>query len=150
MEYATREHGGTGMVIEDDDWLGLGPLWAVWPFEMLVVPKRPVAQLIDLGDGRRDTLASAPIGLPDCCDSLFGVLFPYSMGWHQAPFDAADHPHWQLHVPFYPPLLSSSTVRKFMVGHEMLAETQSECIPEDAAAKLRVAIRKDVVPEGGG
>jgi UDPglucose--hexose-1-phosphate uridylyltransferase len=141
LDYAEQEHGGPRVVSEDDDWLVLVPFWAVWPFETLVLPKRPAQRLPDLDDGRRESLAHALIGLLDRYDSLFGVPFPYSMGWHQAPFDASDHEHWQLHAHFYPPLLRSATVRKFMVGYEMLAETQRDLSAEDAAARLRAGRR---------
>ncbi len=137
LEYASQEHRGPRVVDEDDDWLVLVPFWAMWPFETLVIPKRPAGRLPDLDDGRRETLARALIDLLGRYDSLFGVPFPYSMGWHQAPFDAATHDHWQVHAHFYPPLLRSATVRKFMVGYEMLAETQRDLTAEDAAARLR-------------
>ncbi len=137
LEYGSQEHGGSRVVGEDDDWLVLVPFWAAWPFETLVIPKRPVGRLTELEDGQRETLARALIDLLGRYDGLFGVPFPYSMGWHQAPFDAAAHDHWQLHAHFYPPLLRSATVRKFMVGYEMLAETQRDLTAEDAAARLR-------------
>jgi UDPglucose--hexose-1-phosphate uridylyltransferase len=137
LEYASQEFGGPRVVGEDDEWLVLVPFWAVWPFETLVIPRRPAGRLPDLDDRQCETLARALIDLLGRYDSLFGVPFPYSMGWHQAPFDPATHDHWQLHAHFYPPLLRSATVRKFMVGYEMLAETQRDLSPEDAAARLR-------------
>ena len=139
LEYATQEEGGPRVVLEDEDWLVLVPFWAVWPYEVLVLPRAPVLRLPDLDEQRREGLAAALIALLDAYDSLFGVPFPYSMGWHQAPFDADDHAHWQLHAHFYPPLLRSATVRKFMVGYEMLAESQRDLTAEDAAARLRAA-----------
>ncbi len=148
LEYASQEHGGPRVVGECDDWLVLVPFWAVWPFETLVIPKRPVERLPDLDDVQRRTLARALIDLLGRYDSLFDVPFPYSMGWHQAPFNAATHDYWQLHAHFYPPLLMSATVRKFMVGYEMLAETQRDLSAEDAAAQLRaVAAGASHVPE---
>ncbi|HVB26684.1 MAG TPA: UDP-glucose--hexose-1-phosphate uridylyltransferase [Mycobacteriales bacterium] len=142
LEYAAQEHRGTRVVIENDDWIVLVPFWAVWPYETLVLPKRPVERLPDLDDGGRRTLVSTLIGLLDGYDNLFGVPFPYSMGWHQAPFDSADHGHWLLHAHFYPPLLRSATVRKYMVGYEMLAEAQRDLSAEDAASRLRSAAVK--------
>ncbi len=139
LEYAAQEHASPRVVVENDDWLILVPFWAVWPFETLVIPRRPVLRLPDLEEEQRRALAEALIGLLRRYDNLFGVPFPYSMGWHQAPFDADDHDHWQLHAHFYPPLLRSATVRKFMVGYEMLAETQRDLTAEDAAARLRAA-----------
>jgi UDPglucose--hexose-1-phosphate uridylyltransferase len=146
LEYAAQERGGTRAVLEDDEWLVLVPFWAVWPYETLVVPKRPVERLPDLDDSARSSLARAMIGLIDRYDGLFGVPFPYSMGWHQAPFDSGDHGHWQLHAHFYPPLLRSATVRKYMVGYEMLAEPQRDLSPEDAAFRLRSAAGSDPRP----
>ncbi len=137
VEYAAQEHAGPRVVHEDDDWLVVVPFWAVWPFETLVLPKRPVRRLPDLGEGQREALARALIDLLRRYDDLFGVPFPYSMGWHQAPFDGDPHDHWQLHAHFYPPLLRSATVRKFMVGYEMLAESQRDLTAEAAAARLR-------------
>ena len=141
LDYAAQEHGGPRVVLEDDDWLVLVPFWAVWPYEVLVLPRSPTSRLPDLDGRRRDGLAGALIALLDRYDRLFGVPFPYSMGWHQAPFDRGEPGHWQLHAHFYPPLLRSATVRKFMVGYEMLAESQRDLTAEDAAARLRGAGR---------
>ena len=136
-DYVKQEVGGTRVVIEDADWLVVVPYWAAWPFETLIVPKEPARRLADLPAGTRDGLAAALVALLTRYDNLFEVPFPYSMGWHQAPFDGGDHEHWQLHAHVYPPLLRSATVRKFMVGYELLAETQRDITPEDAAARLR-------------
>jgi UDPglucose--hexose-1-phosphate uridylyltransferase len=146
LEYAAQEHRGMRVVIENDDWLVLVPFWAVWPYETLVLPKRPVERLPDLDDAGRNTLAGTLIGLLDGYDNLFGVPFPYSMGWHQAPFDSANHGHWLLHAHFYPPLLRSATVRKYMVGYEMLAEAQRDLTAEDAASRLRSAASRARAP----
>ena len=114
------------------------PFWAVWPFEVLVLPRAHVARLPDLDDARRDALAAILGRTLRRYDALFGVPFPYSMGWHGAPFDAdAATDAWVLHGHAYPPLLRSATVRKFMVGYELLAEAQRDVTPEDAAARLR-------------
>ena len=98
-------------------------------------------RLPDLTAAQRHDLARAIGALTRCYDALFHTSFPYSMGWHGAPFDGEDHPEWQLHAHFYPPLLRSATIRKFMVGYEMLAEAQRDITPEQAAARLREARR---------
>jgi UDPglucose--hexose-1-phosphate uridylyltransferase len=113
------------------------PYWAVWPFETLLLPKARVARLPDLDSAQRDALADILRRLLTRYDNLFGTSFPYSMGWHGAPFTDDDQSHWQLHAHFYPPLLRSATVKKFMVGYEMLAEPQRDLTPEAAAARLR-------------
>jgi UDPglucose--hexose-1-phosphate uridylyltransferase len=138
-DYAAQEHGGPRVVVESDAWLVVVPFWAVWPFETLVLPKNPCAQLADLDAAARDCLAAAMIDLLGRYDRLFGVPFPYSMGWHQAPFDGSPTDAWQLHAHYYPPLLRSASVRKFMVGYELLAEPQRDLTPEDAAERLRAA-----------
>jgi UDPglucose--hexose-1-phosphate uridylyltransferase len=139
IDYAAQEHGGPRVVVENDDWLVVIPFWAVWPFETLVIAKAPVTRLPELGDRQRDVLATTLIDLLSRYDNLFRQPFPYSMGWHQAPFVAGSVDHWQLHAHFYPPLLRSATVRKFMVGYELLAETQRDLSAEEAAARLRAA-----------
>lgn len=138
IEYAAQERGGPREVDRNDAWQVAVPFWAAWPFETLLMPGRPVQRLTDLDDGERDALADILIRLLGRYDSLFGQPFPYSMGWHQAPFDGGSHEHWQLHAHFYPPLLGS-TVRKFMVGYELLAEPQRDITPEEAAERLRAA-----------
>jgi UDPglucose--hexose-1-phosphate uridylyltransferase len=136
-----QETGGPRVVEENDEWLVLVPFWAVWPFEVLVVPRRPFARMPDLDDGARDGLAAILGATLRRYDALFGVPFPYSMGWHGAPFGAGTTTDaWRLHGHAYPPLLRSATVRKFMVGYELLAEAQRDVTPEDAAERLR-AIR---------
>ena len=124
-------------VVENDHWLAVVPYWAVWPFETLLMPRRHVLRLPDLGDSERDALVGILKRLLTRYDNLFGVSFPYSMGWHGAPTDGREHPHWQLHAHFYPPLLRSATVKKFMVGYEMLAEAQRDLTAEQAAQRLR-------------
>jgi len=125
------------VVLENEHWLVVVPFWGVWPFETLVLPRRPVLHLPELTPAERDTLADILKALLVRYDNLFEVSFPYSMGWHGAPRDARSYEHWQLHAHFYPPLLRSATVRKFMVGYEMLAEPQRDFPPEAAAAHLR-------------
>jgi len=124
-------------VVENEHWLAVVPYWAIWPFETLVLPRRPVQRLSDLQDAERDSLADLLKRLLTKYDNLFEVSFPYSMGWHSAPFASGDTSHWQLHAHYYPPLLRSATVKKFMVGYEMLAEAQRDLTPEQAAERLR-------------
>ena len=130
------------MVHQTAGWLAVVPFWAVWPFETLILPRRRVARLTDLDRGARVELASFLKTLLVAYDRLFDVSFPYSMGWHGAPFgaeyaSAGAIAHWQLHAHVYPPLLRSATVKKFMVGYEMLAEPQRDLTPEQAAQRLR-------------
>lgn len=136
LDYADQEHAGPRVVEETDDWLVVVPFWATWPFETLVVARRPVERVPDLDDAHRDDLSAVLVRLLNRYDSLFGSAFPYSMGWHQAPFVPGSAEHWQLHAHFYPPLLGA-TVRKFMVGYELLAEPQRDIAAEDAAERLR-------------
>jgi UDPglucose--hexose-1-phosphate uridylyltransferase len=137
LEYVIQESGGPRVVVENGEWLIVVPFWAVWPYETLIVPKGPARRLVDLADGSHDALAASLVELFVRYDNLFEVPFPYSWGWHQAPFDGVEHPGWQLHAHAYPPLLRSASVRKFMVGYELLAEPQRDVTPEDAAEHLR-------------
>ncbi len=125
------------LVVANDHWVALVPYWAVWPFEILLTPRAHVQRLPDLNDVQRDALADILKRLLTRYDNLFETSFPYSMGWHGAPFTDEDHDHWQLHAHFYPPLLRSATVKKFMVGYEMMAEAQRDLTPEQAAARVR-------------
>ncbi len=137
LDYVAQESGGPRVVVESDEWLVVVPFWAAWPFETLLIPRRPAARLPELDAAARDDLADVLLGLLGRYDGLFRRPFPYSMGWHQAPFGAADDTAgWQVHAHFYPPLLRA-TVRKFMVGYELLAETQRDLTAEDAAERLR-------------
>ena len=128
---------GERVVVENEHWLVVVPYWALWPFETLLLPRRHVLRLSDLSDVERDALASILKRHLTRYDNLFEVSFPYSMGWHGAPTDGREYPHWQLHAHFYPPLLRSATVKKFMVGYEMLAEAQRDLTAEQAAERLR-------------
>lgn len=125
------------IVVENASWVAVVPFWAVWPFEQLLMPRRHVLRVTDLSDTERDELADILKRLLTRYDNLFETSFPYSMGWHGAPFDDGDHAHWQLHAHFYPPLLRSATVKKFMVGFEMLGEAQRDLSAEQAAQRLR-------------
>lgn len=133
------------VVLENDGFVVLVPFWAVWPFETLVVSRRPIARLPELGDTERNDLAEVVRRLTTRYDNLFGISFPYSAGFHQAPTDGLPHPEWHLHMHFYPPLLRSATVRKFLVGYEMLGEPQRDLTAESAAARLRTV--SDTRPE---
>jgi UDPglucose--hexose-1-phosphate uridylyltransferase len=125
------------IVLANDGFVALVPFWAVWPFETLVVSRRPVPHLGALSDLEREQLADIVKRLTMRYDNLFETSFPYSAGLHQAPTDGEPHPEWHLHMHFYPPLLRSATVRKFLVGYEMLGEPQRDLTAEMAAARLR-------------
>lgn len=125
------------IVVETDHWLAVVPFWATWPFETLLLPKTHIAQLTLLTDSQQIDLAVALKKLTSRYDNLFNCSFPYSMGWHGAPFMQGTTDYWQVHAHFYPPLLRSATVKKFMVGYEMLAEVQRDLTPEQAAERLR-------------
>ncbi|WP_350361985.1 galactose-1-phosphate uridylyltransferase [Enterobacter hormaechei] len=138
VDYTQRELAdGSRTVVETEHWLAVVPYWAAWPFETLLLPKAHVQRITELSDAQRDDLALALKKLTSRYDNLFQCSFPYSMGWHGAPFNGEENQHWQLHAHFYPPLLRSATVRKFMVGYEMLAETQRDLTAEQAAERLR-------------
>jgi UDPglucose--hexose-1-phosphate uridylyltransferase len=133
LEIERRER----IVEENAGWLVVVPYWAVWPFETLLLPRRPVLRLPDLDDAERDSLAEILRRLLVRYDNLFETSFPYSMGWHGAPTAGGHTAGWQLHAHYYPPLLRSATVRKFLVGYEMLAEVQRDLTAEQAAQRLR-------------
>ncbi len=130
------------IVFENSTWTVLVPYWAVWPFETLVLPTRQVASLEELNDAERDGLAATLKQLTSLYDQVFDVSFPYSMGLHSRPTDGESHAGWTLHLHFYPPLLRSATVRKFMVGFELLGSPQRDITPESAAETLRQALTK--------
>lgn len=136
-DVATLEASSERVIFKNADWLVLPPFWAAWPFETLILPRQDVRRLSDLGPDLRNSLAEALHRVTVLYDNLFECSFPYSMGWHGAPFGAADTDHWRLHAHLYPPLLRSASVRKFMVGYELLAEAQRDLTPEQAAARLR-------------
>jgi UDPglucose--hexose-1-phosphate uridylyltransferase len=136
-DYAALELQRAERVVEvNDHFVALVPYWAVWPFETMLIARRPSTGLDELSDAERTGLASIMQSVTRRYDRLFDVSFPYTMGFHQRPNGAAA-PHWHLHAHYYPPLLRSATVRKFMVGFEMLATPQRDITPEAAAARLR-------------
>ena len=137
-DYLRREQrDGRRTVLETKHWLAVVPYWAVWPFETLLLPKAPVKRMTELSPAQAEDLARALKKLTSRYDNLFHCTFPYSMGFHGAPFDEEADEHWQLHAHFYPPLLRSAEVKKFMVGYEMLAEVQRDLSAEQAAERLR-------------
>ena len=137
-EYREMEaRAQTRVILENEHFTTLVPFWAVWPFEVLVVSKQHLRDVLALDRPARASLAEMLKSLTTCYDNLFEISFPYSMGLHQAPTDGGAHAEWHLHAHFYPPLLRSATVRKFMVGYELLASPQRDITPEAAAATLR-------------
>ena len=138
--YARRELAtGERIVYADARVCALVPFWATWPFETLVIPLDHAGSLDALTGEDRNGLARAMREVTSRYDRLFGVPFPYSMGFHQRPSDGAAHPFWHAHAHYFPPLLRSASIRKFMVGYEMLAQPQRDTTPEQAAARLRDA-----------
>jgi UDPglucose--hexose-1-phosphate uridylyltransferase len=125
------------VVLENDHFLTVTPFWAVWPFEVLVASKQHLRDLSALSRAERTSLAGMLKSVITRYDNLFETPFPYSMGFHQAPTDDSPHSEWHMHAHFYPPLLRSAAIRKFMVGYEMLAGPQRDITPEAAAAALR-------------
>jgi UDPglucose--hexose-1-phosphate uridylyltransferase len=128
---------GERLIVENKHFSALVPFWATWPFEAMLVSRRHTGALDELTEDERDSLADILKRLTSRYDHLFEVSFPYSMGFHQRPTDTDPHPEWHLHAHFYPPLLRSATVRKFMVGYEMLDAPQRDLTPEAAAQRLR-------------
>ena len=142
LDYVSAEsNDGARTIDENEHWMVVVPYWALWPYEALLLPRRHVRHLGELDRSERASLAIITKQFLTRYDNLFETSFPYSMGWHQAPGptpgmdDSRDH--WQLHAHFYPPLLRSATVKKFMVGYEMLGEGQRDITAEQAAEKLR-------------
>ncbi len=138
LDYLDLEHKeGERIIFENEHFVCLVPYWAVWPFETMLLPKRHVPQIVNLNSVERDGLADALKRITVRYDHLFDMSFPYTMGVHQAPYDGKAHEEWQMHVHFYPPLLRSAAVKKFMVGYEMLAQPQRDITPEQAANRIR-------------
>ena len=137
-EYLDHELRKKQRLVElNEHWLSVVPWWAIWPFETLIIPKRHVTGLHELSRDEKVALAELLKNLLSRYDNLFQASFPYSMGWHGASFFSNSKDAWRLHAHIYPPLLRSSTIRKFMVGYEMLAEVQRDISPEQASARLR-------------
>ena len=128
------------VIVSNDEFVVLVPYWAVWPFEVIVIPRKPVSTFTDFTDAQSAGLADALKRITTCYDQLFQISFPYTMGFHQRPTDGEPHPEWQFHAHFYPPLLRSAEIRKFMVGFEMLGMPQRDITPEKAAEMLRAVL----------
>jgi UDPglucose--hexose-1-phosphate uridylyltransferase len=142
-DYAAREAQlAERIVCENDAFVALVPFWAVWPFETLVISRRHVGSIAALGGAERDALADVLKRLTTRYDNVFEAPFPYSMGFHQEPTNDARVEGWHLHAHFYPPLLRSATIRKFMVGFELLGSPQRDLTPEQAADRLREAVQQ--------
>ncbi len=125
------------IVIENEDFLALCPFWAVWPFETIIISKRHYQNILQMTNNEKRSFANIYKGLTMKYDKLFNISFPYSAGIHQSPTDGNDNRHWHFHMHFYPPLLRSATIKKFMVGYEMLANAQRDITPETCAKMLR-------------
>jgi UDPglucose--hexose-1-phosphate uridylyltransferase len=137
-DYLEKElRAGERIVCRNDQWVALVPWWAVWPFEVMLVPVRRVPDLPSLAGAERDALGDILRRVSVRYDNLFRTSFPYSMGFHGRPADGEVHPWWRLHASYFPPLLRSATVRKFLVGFELCAEPQRDLTAEDAASRLR-------------
>ena len=128
---------GERVILSNDEFVVVVPYWAVWPFEVLVLPRKAVGSFVDFRAAQTAGLADALKRITSCYDRLFQVPFPYTMGFHQRPTDGEAHPEWVFHAHFYPPLLRSAEIRKFMVGFEMLGMPQRDITPEKAAEMLR-------------
>ena len=137
-EYGQLEHEmHERIVCENDGFTILVPFWAIWPYETMLISKRHVGSMADFNENERNLLADILRQVTIRYDNLFETSFPYSMGFHQQPTDGQSHPEWHLHAHYYPPLLRSATIQKFMVGYEMLAMPQRDITPETAAERLR-------------
>ena len=141
VDYLDRELDlGERVVLANDDFCVLVPFWAIWPFETMILPRRRIGGFDELKAVEKTSLAAALSELTRRYDKLFAAPFPYSMGFHQKPTDGAVHAEWQMHGHFYPPLLRSATIKKFMVGFEMLGSPPRDLTPEAAAGRLREAL----------
>ena len=125
------------IVAENASFLAVVPYWAIWPFEVLVCSRRHIGSLLEFTESEVAHLSAILKRLTSNYDKVFDVPFPYSMGFHQSPSDGVPHDEWHFHAHFYPPLLRSATVRKFMVGFELLGNAQRDITPEIAAQRLR-------------
>src|SRR5256885_566755 len=130
-----RQH--VRIVLENEGFVAIVPFWAVWPFELLVCSRRHIGSMNDFTPEDARALSAILHRVTSICDRVFGVPFPYSMGFHQSPCDDEPHPEWHFHAHFYPPLLRSAIIRKFMVGFEMLGMPQRDITAESAAERLR-------------
>jgi UDPglucose--hexose-1-phosphate uridylyltransferase len=137
-DYLTLEiKAGARLICANDTFYALVPFWAIWPFETMLISRRHTTGMDDFNEAERTGLADILKRVTTSYDKLFQVSFPYSMGFHQRPTDGQSHPEWHFHAHFYPPLLRSATIRKFMVGYELLAMPQRDITAEMAAQRLR-------------
>lgn len=137
-DYLKKEESkGERIIFQNDSFTALVPFWAVWPFETMILPRKPVRSLLDMDDAMKNDLSQALKRMCVRFDNLFSTSFPYSMGIHQSPTDGEAHPEWQFHIHFMPPLLRSATVKKFMVGYELMAMPQRDITAEGSARRLR-------------
>ena len=125
------------LVFENASFVVVVPYWAIWPYETMIIPKRRISNILQLKPDERKDYAGAIKAVTVKYDNLFNTSFPYSAGLHQAPTDNRQHREWHFHMHFYPPLLRSAQIKKFMVGYEMLAEPQRDITPEESARTLR-------------
>ena len=138
LDYVAKEtQFNERIVVSNDDWVVVVPYWASWPFETLLLPRFKVSRMTELLENQKTSLADIIKRITIKYDNLFCCSFPYSMGWHGAPYDNKDYPEWTLHASFFPPLLRNASVRKFMVGYEMMAEAQRDLTAEQAAKRLK-------------
>lgn len=125
------------IIIDNTHFVALVPFWAAWPYETMIISKRPVPSILEFTEEEKEDLARTLQELTIRYDNIFKTSFPYSAGMHQSPVNSGEHPEWHWHMHFYPPLLRSATVKKFMVGYEMLATPQRDITPEQAANTLK-------------
>jgi UDPglucose--hexose-1-phosphate uridylyltransferase len=138
QDYLEKEtEAGERIILENDHFTALVPFWASWPYETMVISKRKAENISQFSGAEKNALAEILKDLTTKYDNIFNISFPYSAGIHQSPTDGQDHPEWHFHMHFYPPLLRSAEIKKFMVGYEMLAETQRDFTPEQSAAVLK-------------
>ena len=135
---------GERVIAKNDSFVAVVPYWAVWPFEVMILPLRHIADLEAMTDAERDDFAAMLQAVTSTYDRVFDTPFPYSMGLHPKPSDGEEHPEWHFHAHFYPPLLRSATIRKFMVGYELLGSPQRDITAESAAEVLRQAAARSV------
>ncbi len=148
VEQEAGKREGGRIICENEGFLAVVPWWAVWPFEALVLAKAHLRSLTDFSDAQRSQLADILKQVTTRYDNLFATSFPYTMGLHQSPTDGQPHEEWHFHAHFYPPLLRSATVRKFMVGFEMLGMPQRDITPESAAERLRAVAAEHFTAKG--
>ena len=142
QELAARAAGQDRVIAENEQFVALVPYWAVWPFETIVLPREQIGSFTEFTTAQTQGLAAILKQVTQTYDAVFDVSFPYTMGFHQRPSDGQPHPEWTFHAHFYPPLLRSAEIRKFMVGFEMLGMPQRDLTPETAAETLRAAAAK--------